>query len=598
MLLCSALTQIIPTTGQVFYNARGLEPNVRCEGKDSSPTTCYTKLWVPFAMTMVTTSYETRFHIADVWNFKELCNYTLPIIQKLEALSKTPFTCSRFFRNESMINFMTNTNISYRPVTYVAWQGVYIMPWWAPLFDIRNYCLYCRHNDRESFLKEVANNNLPYFWKHSRNMGNDGTNVDENPTILSKVHLQYIFWYKDQKGRENDLVNKDPQRNLTHFLYLTKQRNAYKDEVAEQNREEYHYVIYCSTWNLWGTKCDSYVYLWQYVRFAAWPIIDYVLRILLLVAIVLFNWIPRINNHARTHIRNVKGFFRFWYELVADIRMHTIVFMTIGIAFIIVEDSADFKTTQSAFHSWRGVFRVVSGAATAMGFLSLLVLWSHIYHSSQALSTDDKMNIWNKLTLLIFYLSVVILCVISAILYQVLADYRNWIFVAVMCFAAVFFTVLVVGFLVYGLRMYCMLRQSSEVNFLKLKFTKFMMVVMFLFVHYAAWTMVMVAETAVPGRMSLFMVLFRGPISDLSCLLLYPIVIYIMFERQKFFDVWLFGKMRDGCMNLRTRIKTSMKKKHVRLEDETDDEEMRSRAGLLSTNDDDSDADSYNDTNR
>jgi hypothetical protein len=176
----------------------------------------------------------------------------------------------------------------------------------------------------------VEDYKLPYFWKHSRNVGNDDKNTEENPTILAKVHHKYLDWYNAQ-GR-TDMIGRAPENNLTDFLYLTRQRNKYKDDVGEENREEYPYNIYCSSWNLWGTKCDSYVWFWNPLRYGAWPIMDYMARIILLIGMLILLWIPSINHHAKTNIKGITSIPRLVYELFTDMKLPCVLFMTLGIA--------------------------------------------------------------------------------------------------------------------------------------------------------------------------------------------------------------------------------------------------------------------------
>ncbi len=543
---CVLFALLTCTLSQVLYTTTGRPGATICDGNS---TTCYGQIFVPNAMNMVPTSYNQRFHIADTLTYKELCRDARALSLKVQNASRTTFTCLNYFSSESMISVIANAGIAYRPTTFQGVASVYIMTWWAPHFDLMNYCYYCNHSTRDEFLQKVDNYEMKYFWKHSRNVGNDGSNSAENPTLMAKVHLQYINWFRDQPDRQGILDGRDPQRNLTDFLLLTERRNFYRDEIGEENREEYHYNIFCSSWNLWGTKCDSYVWFWNPFRYSFWPIMDYINRIVLLIVTLVLLWIPRMNFHFRTYLTDIRQTPRFLYELVADVKLHTVLFITIGIAFTIVEDSADFKTTQGAFHSWRGVFRVIGGASTSLAFLSLLVFWSHIYHSAQAMG--DRMNIWNKLTLGVFYASILVMLVVAAILYGVIADHRPYLFLSLICFACVYFLFLTFGFLIHGLRMFLMLKKSNQVNFLKLKFTKFMLLIIVLFIHYIGWSIVMAVEFAIPGNMSLFIVLMRGPLMDVSSLILYPFVIYMLFEPGKFFVIWPFGTIRDRLKDLK-----------------------------------------------
>src|SRR3989338_5804882 len=105
--------------------------------------------------------------------------------------------------------------------------------------------------------------------------------------------------------------------------------------------------------------------------------------------------------------------------------------------------------------------------------------------------------------------------------------------------------------------MYCILRAvNSEVNFVKLKFTKFMMIIMVLFMNYICWMLIMAVETALPGHLTVFFALMKNPFTDFSSLLLYPFVIYILFDRQLFFEVKPFDLIRETFRKLKKKFAT------------------------------------------
>jgi hypothetical protein len=163
-----------------------------------------------------------------------------------------------------------------------------------------------------------------------------------------------------------------------------------------------------------------------------------------------------------------------------------------------------------------------------------------------------------------------------------------------MCFAVIFFSILVVGFLVYGTRMYCILRAvNSEVNFVKLKFTKFMIVIMVLFMNYISWMLIMAIETALPGHLTVFFALMKNPVMDLSSIILYPFVIYILFDRQLFYEFKPFGLVRDGIetafRNIKRKIAEKIEERKVSLKDFERDDEEELKAGLMNTFSSDSD---------
>jgi hypothetical protein len=545
---------------QVLYSTEPEKPPVKCLNNPS--TTCYTQIYVPDITNMVPISRNYRFHISDVYTSKELCSFTRTLISKAQNATNTVFTCVDYFSDASLIA-QALPHISYTPLVYQGFGNA--QPWWQPHFDIRNYCYYCDHATRDQFLTLVTNYSSPYFWKHSLSYGNDGANKFANPTFLSAIHESYV------NSKRAQLQKRDPVNNVTDFLFLTALRNAGKDEIGEENREEYPYQIYCGSYNKFGVKCDAYVWLLNPVRYAVWPIIDYVVRVFIIILMVIFLWIPKINGHVKQHLKGVRTIPRFVWEVVTDLKILCIFFMTIGIPFVLIEDIGDFKTTQAVFQDIRGLFRIAGGLFTIMGFLTLLVFWSHIYHSSQAMD-GEKLNIWNKLALTFFYISSLLIALIAAILYAALPDQRMHVFIALMSIAVIYFFLLVVGFFIYGIRMFCMLRKSNNVNFLKLKFTKFMMVIMVLFLHIIVWMIILTVEFSVPGKTGLFTAIMRGPLMDLSLLLLYPFVIYMLFERPKFFAVGINAKIRDCFIRAGSRIKEKAKRKSDRHANEHDEE--------------------------
>ncbi|KAL0478674.1 hypothetical protein AKO1_008266 [Acrasis kona] len=414
-----------------------------------------------------------------------------------------------------------------------------------------NYCTYCAYEERAQFLNLVNNYSCPYYWKHDPLYGQDGNNKVENPTLLTTLHGTYPL-------RRNIPVN-----NSTDFLKLTAERIVTRGDVGERDRNEYPYLVYCSSKNMYGVKCDSYVWSLSQYRFGGHIIVNTIFRIILIIIVVVVVLYPRVIFFRRTsytlYINKpaYKKFFYFIYRFTTDMKNQCCVFMIFSIFFIILEDCRDLSHTPYSYFTTGGLWRSISLMCVIVSLGSLMILWSHVYHSANAMDGGENFNLWNKLLVAFFYSSLgaaVLTVIILQSIQNTFKKYGNYLYMYVTVIGYIF--ILILGFLIYGFRMYYMLKKSSDnVRFHKLKFTKFMMLILLLFMHLMFWMIIdMLHYTPLEGTMGIFMDLCRSQILDLSSVIMVPFVSYMIFESHKFWIVQPFKYMHE---NFKIYIKTN-----------------------------------------
>jgi hypothetical protein len=537
---------ILLSPSQQLFSTKLHTPNIPCSGNSSI---CYEKLMVPLTLDMLSTVPIARFHINSVLEVRDLCSTVTNMIGVAQNATVTNFTCIDYFCSGSSPNlislvldsravldlYIDNPKYIRKPVQ----NAPSLKDWIQPHFDMVNYCYYCNHSSRDQFHSLISNYSCPYFWHHSSAYGNDGKNKQENPTLLSSMHAEYIV------RKQSQLANRDPMSNLTDFLYLTSLRTRDHDEISEENLREYPYFVYCSSWNMFAVYCDAFQWFVNPL-YSAWIIIDVIVRLIILVIIFVVLTVPRIAHFARITSTRLL----FVREVIFDLKNQCIFWTSIAIFAIIIEDIREYDVRQAWFMSTGGVWRIITVSSSLLGFGVLLILWSHIFHSSNSMDGGEKLNKWNRGLMIFLYGSVFIgfsLPVLLIIILSVVQPFLKFEMISYMfIFVIAFVLILEIGFFFYGLRMFHLLKRSSEnVKFYKVKFTKFMMVMLVLLFHYLFWLSVVAVEYGrLAGRMGLFIHMWKAQFLDASLMIMYPVLIYMLYENKRFWEFGPYAKLR------------------------------------------------------
>jgi hypothetical protein len=528
-----------------FYSTKLIsEQNEPCDGGDSN---CYKKLYAPTVLDLLSTVSTSRYHINTIYEFRDICTTTPKMIQVASNWTGTNITCMNYFC-QNFSSTLIHSVLTLQPVLNRYTKIPYFVrgplqngeppkPWYQPHMDMTNYCYYCQHDERFDFLQKIQNYSCIYFWQHSKHYGDDGYNKKENPTLLSTMHTQYMEYRRDLLG------TRDPTTNISDFLYLTKIRSTYHDEIGEEYRGEYPYFIFCSSYSMYAVYCDAYTWVGNPIRYDAYLLLDIIARIILIVITIVMVCIPRMAFFFKK--QNFKYAIK---DLVLDLKNQCTFFMILGIFFIILEDIREFGTTDFGYVKTGGVWRIISIASTIASFGALMILWSHIYHSTKELDDGEKLNAWNRFLIIFWYgsmllgLLVPILMTIILINSSVKFETYSYTFILVI----VYVTILIAGFSIYGMRMFYVLKRSSDsIRFHKLKFTKFMMIILVLLLHSLFWLCIQVVEYGnSSGKLGLFINLWRSQILDCSLMIMYPFMIYMLYESKKFWDFTPYSKIR------------------------------------------------------
>jgi hypothetical protein len=494
-----------------------------------------------------------RFHMLEVLEVKDVCATTSNAMSMAQNITGEVFDCVDLFCEPDSLDLLhviiPDTNEPYPLYTMYKDTPNYVRkpvqtvfnaaPWIPILFDMINYCYYCNHPARKEFYGLITEYQCPYFWHHSKTYGRDGKNTKENPTLLSTMHESYI------NRKRSKLGDRNPTQSMSDFLFLTSLRTQDKDEIGEETRGDFPYFVFCSSQNMFSVFCDPYQWFVT-PCYAAWLIIDIIIRVSLLATIYIVLIIPRVSYYYKTN-EKFPGFIK---DYVFDLKNQCIFFTTISIFFVMLEDIREYNVSQTWFISTGGIWRIITIASSVLGFGVLMVLWSHIYHSTNSMDGGEKLNKWNRLLMIFFYAScaaAILVCMIMIIVLTIKFPERKYEMYAYLHIVVIgYMVVLQLGFFVYGIRMFYILKKSSDtIKFYKVKFTKFMMVILALFFQCSVWLAIVAVEYSnYAGRMGLFIHLWKAQLLDISLLIMYPVLIYMLFEPKKFWDFGPYLKIK------------------------------------------------------
>jgi hypothetical protein len=453
-------------------------------------------------------------------------------------------TCSEYFCGDHNYTFFQNIYNGYSDFEAIAYHNAFI-----------THCYYCNTTDRQTFQQLLANNSCPYFWRHNPNMCREyATDTVENLTQMDWDMNQFVPYYLYRRSVDPTT----PILDLTNFrdvLNLTVIRNIHNDYLGEIQRGEFGYLCYCPSFNRFGGQCDIYTRILVPFSRELLPglmcpfmfIFGFFFTFMVLIPII------------RKHVRSCKAFNYHLGQLLQltmnNMNLWAAIYTNLSIFCASFEKLMENFDAYPAGNTIDNIFSVLSFVFLALALAHLLALWSHIFDKSKnMMSSDTSLSIKNFIMLGVFYVVFLIILVIAIVGYIVygalvasgvppdqtglLFDYFN---IAMFLIAIVFMLVFAIGFLIYGIRMYIVLKSIiADTSLFGLKFTRFMIVVDVLFIHFMCWLIVITVNYSPVVILGPFMYLYVYHSMDISMFMVFGAIMNLLFIANDFRETYNF----------------------------------------------------------
>jgi hypothetical protein len=384
-------------------------------------------------------------------------------------------------------------------------------------------CFFCNTIDRTQFRQLLANNSCPYFWQHDSEYCRDTANdVGENYISYGQYDVLSSKYYSYRKSL-------DPTLNLNlarmdDFLNLTVLRYQNNDHLGERSRGEYPYLCYCPSSDRYGVQCDAYTRIVYPFFNEVLPVMAFICKMMFGVMFFIIVVIPKVITGVQKYVQYGK-------------RMHLAIFTTLFtnldcvggyVSLISIIINAVRDIVQPYNPTAAGILNIISFVLLGISIQFLLVHWLHIYDSASEMMIDAPLNKKNKIILAIMLILMGILLIFAIVgggvatglrtggySSTVANDYFTYFNMSLFLLAVAILGGFAIGFLVYGLRMYRILKMvDNTVSLLKLRFTRLMIIVDVSFLHFMLWMIVLAIDYPMYG--------FYGPfMSDYSFVFVY-----------------------------------------------------------------------------
>jgi hypothetical protein len=375
---------------------------------------------------------------------------------------------------------------------------------------VTTFCYFCNHNDRSAFHTRRANGLCPYFWQHDPKACQEYPSDTRENLLLPKIGpAQYSDYYAYRKNSNTNLnwdINK-----LDGVLNVTEMRYNLSDYNFETTLGITPYACYCP-YLRFGSRCGITTRISIPFFLESLPWINLVLGLFCTLVFSLICVIPKI---AQIYKKKVKsGPETAIRDTLTDLEFIAVVTAPISMASNSISNPFVFVYFYYSYANIIGnIFIVLSYLFFGISVVSLLVQWLHVFDSASSLQLKSKLSVKNRIVLAIFSLSIAFFVIVAALMYIiffVVAGIMPVPNVVLRTMVSVLYSVVVVffslfagGFLIYGFRMYFMLRKNqSDLNFIKLKLTRFMIAVNISLIHYILWLILTVIEGFTPTSFS------------------------------------------------------------------------------------------------
>ncbi|KAL0484488.1 hypothetical protein AKO1_005134 [Acrasis kona] len=402
---------------------------------------------------------------------------------------------------------------------------------------LRNFCYHCQHGSRVTFQQRLESNSsqCPYFWAHQK----DYCGPTKTITILGE-DMSRVEKFK------NWAVQQDPKtlgtslsvNNFTDIIALTVWRSARPDASSlEVNRGEFSYMCYCTSSQKFGMQCDGYTSFLIPFRYLVDPFIVLFSRIITAAFMIYFVYIPLLVHDFKKQYRT-KGFVKFVFNHLLDLKTSAILYMIIGmliggfdeIITLIIDDNYGGQKYYTIFTGIQCIF-------TGMSFGTLLVLWINLVDNANNMVAQKRLSMKCKIILVLCYIMVVFTVIALIVVFSLVEHHRFVAFVLDTMMSgslAFLFTIFSIGFTIYGTRMYKVISSTSNIKPWKLKFIKFMMAAVLVFLVFSLWLVVVSVQTVTGNLLGLFITLFVLHICSWIMTVMSFVISFLLFDKEKF----------------------------------------------------------------
>jgi hypothetical protein len=161
-----------------------------------------------------------------------------------------------------------------------------------------------------------------------------------------------------------------------------------------------------------------------------------------------------------------------------------------------------FNTTARWFRKMAGLFRIVFCGLSMVASGLMMLSWAHIYHASQRFTTSMSPGV--KVAIGSFYILSGIEIVGVCIAYPIIAQYSreklDYLYAGALFASVGWLAMAGGGFMIYAIMIYYQMRKVENINPLKLKVMRIMMVIDVLFFICLVWLTVLAVDYAVNGK--------------------------------------------------------------------------------------------------
>jgi hypothetical protein len=379
-------------------------------------------------------------------------------------------------------------------------------------------------------------------WKHDPNYCYDTPrDVGENMVNKAGYHILGDRYLNYRRSIDPSL--KLDLGKLDDLLNLTLIRAATDDHLTERQREEFPYLCYCPSDKRFGSQCDVTTHILLPFFNEVQPYMAFALKMVFGVSFLFIVVIPK-------HVGYVFDFKSQGFS-TPKIIMQACFMQLDALASVATFVSIIFQAINDiiipVLNAAAGVFNVLSYVLLGVCIVLLLVQWLHIYSCSSELMMKGRLSLKHRIILGVM-LGMLAILVIIGVAGQIAAasiagrvpnttyNAYNDNFNMVLYLAAV---VLLggysIGFLVYGLLMYRILKSmSNDTSIFQLRFTRVMIMVDLSFLHFMYWLVVLAVDFPLFASYGPFMSLYTNTFTFLSMFLTFTAVGYMLFNVKDF----------------------------------------------------------------
>jgi hypothetical protein len=293
------------------------------------------------------------------------------------------------------------------------------------------------------------------------------------------------------------------------------------------------YICHCIPRDRYGYKCDAYSIGFAPFMLNFVPIFLVIVSTVILIILQTFWVVPFLIVRTKDLIRNMDEFsskFKQFFEL----RFVIMLFMTANLTFCAFENFFSISNTKlylarrNSFGD--GFFRSLAFINLLFSMFTLFTVWVKVLHQADSLNTSGipiaLAAVLGGIYLFFFGLMAFPFANVSEQVRK--KGVLNQAFFPLTLVSMILFAA---GFLIYGLRLYYRVAKSQKLTVFQLKFTRFMIVLVFLLLTIAIQMLFVIIEFLAPTvQFGLSYRLFNFPLLDVTFLCVVLAMMYQIYN--------------------------------------------------------------------